>query len=108
MLVWVWVGLAAGAGATLASLVFVVVRGLRTWRLSKAAFGAIGESIDDVSVRVEHFARQVQAASGHAERVGAAAAQLRQSRARLNVLLQAIDEVRDALTSVRAFVPRKG
>ncbi len=108
MLVWVWAALAAGAGAVVASLAFVAVRGLRAWRDLRDGMRAIGVALDDVSVRVERFADRAEAVSAQAGRIGAAVEPLRVSRARLNVLLAAIDEARDTLSAPRALVPRKG
>lgn len=101
-----WYSLALAALAAGAATVFATVRGLGAFRAAKRlaretadAVSAIGRSAGEIESRL--------GAGGGGEGLAAALARLRASRARLGILLDALDDVRDALGRVTAFVPRK-
>ena len=102
-----WLSLAIAVVATVASVVFVTLRGLETFR----AFKSLGRSMSKGLERIEASTAQIE---GHLARAAESGtqldselAQLRRSRARLNVLTSALADVRASVGRVTAVYPRK-
>jgi hypothetical protein len=102
-----WLSLAVSVVATTASAVHATRRGLETFRAVKS----LGRDASDGLARIEASAARIEehlaAAAESGSRLDAELAQLRRSRAQLNVLRSAIDEARDSLGRVTAVYPRK-
>jgi cell shape-determining protein MreC len=102
-----WLALAVAAVIVLASAISTTRKGLETFR----AFKAVGTTVTNEIERIERASGEVERhltlASESASRLEAELEQLRRSRARLNVLTSAIDEVRASLDRVTAVYPRK-
>lgn len=84
---------------------FVVVRGVGLWRQLKhtgAALGAELSSFEQRSARAERLLAEADRSSGELE---LALERLRVSRARLQVLLAALDRAQSRVHWLRAFVP---
>ena len=95
-----WLSLAVAILAIVTSTVYATRKGLEAFR----AFKVLGRNVTSEIERIEqHLALAAQ--SG--ERLDAELAQLRRSRARLNVLTSAIDDVRASIGRVTAVYPRK-
>ncbi len=103
MLWAVWTGLAI-------ALLAVALGALRVAREALGAFRSYGRlrretgaALDALVSSTERLAEQPDAAA----KLEPALARLARSRAQLSVLLAAVDEVRDSVGRVTAFVPRK-
>ena len=103
----IWLSLAVAIVAAIASAVFATRRGLESFR----AFKRIGGSVSAGTVRIEASAAQIEEhlrrAAESGEQLDAELTQLRHSRAQLNVLTSAMDDVRDAVGRVTSVYPRK-
>jgi len=102
-----WLSLAIAVVATVASVVFVTLRGLETFR----AFKSLGQSVAKGLERIEASTAQIEVHLARAAESGtqldSELAQLRRSRARLNVLTSALADVRASVGRVTAVYPRK-
>ena len=100
-----WIALAVLVVGVLGGIAYAVLRGLSMWRQVKRTgreFSAESARIADASAQIqEHLDRSD--ASG--VRLGAAAARLATSRARLDVQLQAIREARYTVRRLLWFLP---
>ena len=103
----VWLSLAVAVVTTIASLVFATRRGLESFRTLKR----LGRAVSEAAARVEATAARIEEHLANAAESGtkldAELEQLRRSRAQLNVLTSAIDEVRDSFGRVTEVYPRK-
>lgn len=89
----------------LAATVFVVVRGFALWRRVKRtgrAFGAELSLFEERSARAERLLAEADRSSRELQ---VALERLRMSRARLQVLLDALDRAQRRVHWLRAFVP---
>lgn len=104
---FIWLSLAVAVVATFVSAVFVTRRGLESFR----AFKRLGRSVADGTGRIDASTAQIEdhlrRAAESGEQLDAELAQLRRSRAQLNVLTSALDDVRDAVGRVTSVYPRK-
>lgn len=94
-----------GLGAVVAASVFCVVRGVAFWRQAKRTgrvFSSEMARFDERSARTERLLSENERAS---ERLGVAQEQLRVSRARLQVQLDAIERARKRTRWLRALLP---
>jgi hypothetical protein len=102
-----WLALAVAIVAIIASSIYVTRKGLEAFRGVKRLGAAVTtevERIEQVSGEIE---RHLALAAESGSKLDAKLEQLRRSRARLNVLTSAIDEVRDSVGRVTAVYPRK-
>jgi hypothetical protein len=102
-----WLALAVAVVVVIASAIYTTRKGLEAFR----AFKALGSTVSSEVERIERASGQIErhlalAAEGGA-RLDAELAQLRRSRARLNVLTSAIDDVKDSWGRLTAVYPRK-
>ncbi len=99
-----WLALGFLVLATVASVVFVVRRGLETWRALKRLGRGAGHELDRIAVATGEIELHLQAAAVSGERLDASLARLAASRSRLNILTTALA---DARASLDRFYPRK-
>jgi len=103
----VWLALAVSAAAAITTGVMAFLRGRELYRDTKR----VGEGMSAEMARIERSTAEIEghleAASKSSEQLALALARLQASRARLNVLLAAIEDVRASVGLVTAFVPRK-
>src|SRR5437868_4542767 len=102
-----WAALGFFLFVLIAGLVGLALTGLAAWRTvravqreSTAVLGRVMDSAETLTTnldRLERKARDLELAVAH----------LRRSLARAGVLLGAVQEVRDAVSGIRAFVPSK-
>jgi hypothetical protein len=107
MLAWVWVGLAVSVVASIGGIAFAAVRGLGAYRTLRVVGGELTAGVDRVSRDADEIATKLEALADGTTRLQAAMERLQVSRARLNVLLEAIAEVRAAFGRITGVVPRK-
>jgi hypothetical protein len=100
----VWTGLLVGFLAIVGSIVFAVVRALELWRTTKVFATDFGGRVDEFSLRVETLASRE---AGEFDRLEPALARLRRSSARLAVLRNAINRVREQAAGALVLYPRK-
>jgi hypothetical protein len=108
MLVLVWPALAIDVVAVVGGIVFAGLRGLSTYRLSRSAGGELTAGIERVARDADEMAPKLEALADGTGRLDEALTRLHASRARLNVLLAAIAQVRAGIARVTGVVPRKG
>ena len=102
-----WLSLAVALVAVIASAIYLTLKGLEAFR----AFKAVGRNLTSEIERIEQASagieRHLALAAESTARLDAELAQLRRSRARLNVLTSAIDDVRASVGRLTAVYPRK-
>jgi hypothetical protein len=102
-----WTGLAVLVAAFVGGLAFVAVRGLALWRQIKRVGGALTGGLEQVARDADAVALKTEQLAAGSTKLEGALARLAISRAKLNVLLAAIKDVRDAIGRVTAVYPRK-
>src|SRR3954452_16430287 len=103
MLWTVWVGLAIGVLA----FAFGVYRAVRQLVDMFRSFGRLKRELARAFEALTDAAEKLAGHPDAAAKLQPAVARLDRDRARLNVLLAAVDEVRDSVGRVTAFYPRK-
>ena len=102
-----WLSLAVALVAVTASAIYLTLKGLEAFR----AFKALGRIVTSEIERIEHASGQIERhlalAAESGSRLDSELADLRRSRARLNVLTSAIDDVRASVGRLTAVYPRK-
>jgi hypothetical protein len=104
---WLWSGLAVLVAAFVGGVAFVAVRGLAAYRTVKTVGGELAAGVDRVLADAEQVATKLEGLAQGSTRLQAALERLRISRARLNVLLEAVAQVRAAVGRITGVVPRK-
>ena len=102
-----WLSLAVALVAVIASSVFLTLRGLEAFRAFKAAGGNIGTGVERIEQASGEIEKHLTLAAESGTRLDAELAQLRRSRARLNVLTSAMEDVRASFGRAAAVYPRK-
>jgi exopolyphosphatase/pppGpp-phosphohydrolase len=96
-----------GLALVLAAMVVLVIRAIELWRGAKRSGGAITDEL----ARFEERATRTEQLLAEAERANkdlqAATERLRLSRARLQVLLDSVEEARRRTRWLRAFLPTR-
>ena len=108
MLALVWIGLAVFVLASIGGIAFAALRGLGAYRTMRTVGDELTAGVDRVSHDADEIAIKLEGLAGGTIRLDAALTHLRVSHGRLNVLLQAIAEVRAGLGRITGVVPRKG
>jgi hypothetical protein len=103
----VWLALILGLFLTIASAVFLTLRGLEAFRTFKRFSRAVGEELERITTASGEIERHLALAAESGSRLEISLARLRASRARLNVLTAAVADVRAAVGRVTGVVPRK-
>ena len=102
-----WLSLAIAAVVIAVSAVYSTRKGLEAFRGFKRLGNAVSSEVERIEQVSGEIERHLNLATESGSRLEAKLAQLRRSRARLNVLRSAIDEVRASLGRVTAVYPRK-
>ena len=102
-----WLALTAAIVAVVASSIYVTLKGLEAFRGAKRLGGTVSDEVERIERTTGEIERHLALAAESGSRLEVELAQLRRSRARLNVLTSAIDEVRDSIGRVTAVYPRK-
>jgi hypothetical protein len=100
----IWTALLVGFLSIVGSIVFAVVRGLELWRATKVFASDFGGRVDAFSQSVEALSSRDPA---EFDRLEHALARMRRSSARLRVLRNAIDRVREQTAAALVLYPRK-
>lgn len=101
----VWIALAFYLAGLVAGLLYVVFRGLALWRQVKRTGGAFGAESARIAEVTEQIQEHLDRAGASSARLGAVAARLALSRAKLDVQLQAIREARHTVRRLLWFLP---
>ncbi len=102
-----WLALIIALVLTVASAVFVTLKGLEAFRAFKQLGRTLTGELDRIAVATGEIERHLALAAESGTQLEASLARLRASRARLNVLTAAIADVRAAVGRVTGLVPRK-
>jgi ABC-type transport system involved in cytochrome c biogenesis ATPase subunit len=94
-----------GLAFVVAATVLCVVRGLRFWRQLKETGRAFTAEISQFDVRSARTERLLAEADSSSKELEAALARLRVSRARLQVLMAAVERAQARTRWLRAFLP---
>jgi len=102
-----WTALGIALVLTVASVIYVTLRGLEAFRAFKALGRRLGAELDRIATASGEVERHLALAAESGTQLEASLARLRASRARLNVLTSALADVRAAVGRVTAVYPRK-
>ena len=102
-----WLTLAVAIAVIVASAIYLTLKGLEAFRLAKALGGAVTLEVERIEIASGQIERQLVLAAESGARLDTELAQLRRSRARLNVLTSALDDVRASVRRLTAVYPRK-
>lgn len=102
-----WLALIIALVLTVASAIFVTLRGLEAFRALKQLGRTVGGELDRIATASGEVERHLALAAESGTRLEASLTRLRTSRARLNVLTSALADVRAAVGRVTAVYPRK-
>ena len=102
-----WLSLAVAVVAVVASAVYLTLEGLEAFRAVKKLGATVTGEIERIERTSGEIERHLALAAESGTKLEAELAQLRRSRARLNVLTSALDEVRASVGRVTAVYPRK-
>lgn len=102
-----WLSLAVALVATIASLVYLTVKGLEIFRTGKQLSRRAGRELERISAMSAEIERRLESKAGGAPRLDASLARLRRSQAELNVLTSALADARAAVRRFTAVVPRR-
>ncbi len=94
-----------GLVAVLAAAIFAVVRAVGLWRQAKRTGGALTQELSSFEDRAATTERNLAAWEQASADLEAAVERLRVSRARLQVLLDALDRAQGRTRWLRVFLP---
>jgi biopolymer transport protein ExbB/TolQ len=94
-----------GLAAVVAATVFCVLRGIQLWRQAKRTGGAFSSEVAKFEERSARTARLLDEAERANEDLQAARERLSADRARLQVLLDALERAQKRTRWLRAFLP---
>jgi hypothetical protein len=100
----VWPALGVAVAGVVGGILYAVIRWRQAWRRFKALGSAVGKGLDDIATSSAEIDSHLTRAGESSERLSAALEKLRLSRARLAVLLSALQEARTALTRTVPFL----
>ena len=103
----VWISLAVFVVAITVTGVHAFRRGKATYRDSRRFSGELTPLLDALNEKTARLERSASAMDGNSARLEAALARLAESRRRLGVLTNALDEVESTLGRLALFFPRK-
>ena len=92
-----WLALVVAVVSTIASAIYVTLKGLEAFRAFKTLGGTVTREVERIEQASGEIERHLSLAAESGTRLESELAQLRRSRARLNVLRSAIDDVRASL-----------
>ena len=102
-----WLAIAIALVAVIASALYLTRKGLEAFRAFKTLSRSVTGEIERIERASGEIERHLALAAESGSRLDAELAQLRRSRARLNVLTSAIDDVRASVGRVTSVYPRK-
>jgi len=102
-----WLALAVAVAVLIVSAVYTTRKGLEFYRAFKALGGTVTSEIERIEQASGQIERHLALAAESGTRLDAQLVQLRRSRARLNVLTSAIDDVKASWGRLTAVYPRK-
>ena len=102
-----WLALAVAVAVLVVSAVYATRKGLAFYRAFKALGGTVTSEIERIEQTSGQIERHLALAAESGTRLDAQLAQLRSSRARLNVLTSAIEDVKASWGRLTAVYPRK-
>jgi hypothetical protein len=102
-----WLALAVAVAVVIASTIWTTMKGLEAFRALKRLGGAVTSEVARIEQASGQIERHLALAAESGMRLDAELAQLRRSRARLNVLTSAIDDVRTSWGRLTDVYPRK-
>ena len=102
-----WLALTIALVLTVASAIFVTLRGLEAFRAFKQLGRNVGGELDRIATASGEIERHLALAAESGTQLDASLERLRASRARLNVLTSALADVRAAVGRLTAVYPRK-
>ena len=102
-----WLSIAFLILAVVGSIAYAAVKGLETYRDTKRVLESSGAELDRITRATAEIELHLQVAAASGTQLDASLARLSASRARLNVLTSAIEDVRAAFARATSLVPRK-
>jgi hypothetical protein len=102
-----WLALIIALVLTVASAIYVTLKGLQAFRDVKRLSRVGGGEIERISGTSGEIERHLALAAESGSQLEASLARLRSSLARLNVLTSAIEDVRATVRRVTAVMPHK-
>jgi hypothetical protein len=102
-----WLAVAVAVVSVGASAIFLTLKGLEAFRAFKALARSATSELERIERASGDIERHLALAAESSTRLNAELAQLRRSRARLNVLTSAIEDVRASVGRITAVYPRK-
>ncbi len=96
-----------GLVASLAALVFAIVRGLGLFRQAKRTGKAVSEPLAALETKASEIDRHLDAFDRSSRELEVALAQLRRSRAQLQVLRDSVERAQARLHWLRVFLPAR-
>jgi len=102
-----WLALAIAVCSLVASSVYGTLKGLEAFRAFKRLGGEVGDAVDRIATASGEIERHLALAGESGTRLEASLARLGASRARLNILTSAIDDVKAAAGRITSVYPRK-
>jgi hypothetical protein len=103
----VWLALIIALVLTIASAVFLTLRGIEAFRTFKRLSAVAGAELERIAAASGEIERHLALAAESGTQLEASLARLRSSRAQLNVLTSAIADVRAAVGRVTGVMPHK-
>ena len=103
----VWLALIIALALTIASAIFLTLRGLEAFRAFKRLSVVAGAELERIEAASGEMERHLALAAESGTQLEASLARLRASRARLNVLTAAIADVQAAVGRITGVDPRK-
>ena len=102
-----WLALAVSIVVVIVSSIYTTREGLRAFRAFKTLGGNVSSEVERIEQASGQIERHLALAAESGARLDAELAQLRRSRARLNVLLSTINDVKASWGRLTAAYPRK-
>ena len=102
-----WLALAVAIVSIVASWIYLTRKGLEAFRGAKRLSGAVTGELERIERTSGEIERHLALAAESGTKLEAELEQLRRSRARLNVLTSALDDVRASVARVTDVYPRK-
>src|SRR5262245_31194420 len=103
----VWIALVLSFAAVVAATIDTTTKGIKLFRASRRLSDLTGKELVRIEAATGEIERHLAAAERSSEALQASVARLARSRAQLNVLLRAIDEVRETIRRVTLYLPAK-
>jgi hypothetical protein len=103
----VWLALAVSLVAVAVAATMTTRRGIALYRDAKRVGNVVGNELMSIERRTAEIETHLAAAETSSAALRAATARLARSRARLNVLLDAVSEVRETTRRATDLLPRK-